>query len=232
MYLSTPEEGGETVFPRASTKVAGPGWSECAREGLAVKPAAGDALLFYGLNPDGSLDHNSLHGSCPTVKGSKWSATKWIHTGRFGGDAMGALARWNACADLDPACPAWAARGECGANPGFMMASCRRSCVKECLDGGGGVGGGGGGGGAGLEMPSQPHEVGTPAVAAAAATAASGGPEHEGELVDLNGDLGLKPGEAARRLMNRIRDGEALADAKRRQAANAAAQAAGGGVVL
>ena len=49
MYLSTPEEGGETVFPNVEPeqRVSGPGWSECAREGLAVKPRRGDALLFY-----------------------------------------------------------------------------------------------------------------------------------------------------------------------------------------
>lgn len=31
------------------------------------------------LHPDGTLDPASLHGSCPTLKGNKWSATKWIH---------------------------------------------------------------------------------------------------------------------------------------------------------
>ena len=49
MYLSTPEEGGETVFPNAASKdkVAGGEWSECANKGLAVKTFKGDALLFY-----------------------------------------------------------------------------------------------------------------------------------------------------------------------------------------
>ena len=49
MYLSTPEEGGETVFPNAASKdkVAGGEWSECAKQGLAVKTFKGDALLFY-----------------------------------------------------------------------------------------------------------------------------------------------------------------------------------------
>ena len=44
---TTPEEGGETVFPLAENKVSGPGWSECARGGAAVKTTKGDALLFY-----------------------------------------------------------------------------------------------------------------------------------------------------------------------------------------
>ena len=49
MRRTTPEEGGETVFPVAppETRVSGPQWSACAQQGLAVKPKRGDALLFY-----------------------------------------------------------------------------------------------------------------------------------------------------------------------------------------
>mmetsp|Transcript_4979 Transcript_4979/g.8673 ORF Transcript_4979/g.8673 Transcript_4979/m.8673 type:complete len:264 (-) Transcript_4979:519-1310(-) len=83
MYLTTPEEGGETVFPNADRKVTGPEWSDCAKKGLAVKTVRGDALMFYSLKPDGSTDQASLHGSCPVTKGEKWSATKWIHVGPF-----------------------------------------------------------------------------------------------------------------------------------------------------
>ncbi len=50
-YLTTPEEGGETVFPDAEHKVTGSQWSECARKGLAVKPFKGDAIMFYGCVP-------------------------------------------------------------------------------------------------------------------------------------------------------------------------------------
>lgn len=68
------------MFPNAEEgKVSGPEWSDCAKRGLAVKAVKGDALLFYSLKPDGSTDPTSLHGSCPTTKGDKWSATKWIH---------------------------------------------------------------------------------------------------------------------------------------------------------
>jgi prolyl 4-hydroxylase len=73
---TTVEEGGETVLPHADQKVSGEGWSECAKRGLAVKAVRGDALMFYSLKPDGSNDPASLHGSCPTLKGDKWSATK------------------------------------------------------------------------------------------------------------------------------------------------------------
>lgn len=65
MYLTTPEEGGETVFPYGEKKVEGEGWSECALRGLAVKATKGNALLFYGLKPDGTPDPTSTHGSCP-----------------------------------------------------------------------------------------------------------------------------------------------------------------------
>jgi prolyl 4-hydroxylase len=33
-------------------------------------------LLLLSLTPDGKKDPMSLHGSCPTLKGDKWSATK------------------------------------------------------------------------------------------------------------------------------------------------------------
>lgn len=84
MYLTTVEEGGETVLPNAEHKSTGEGFSECAKRGLAVKAVKGDALMFYSLKPDGSQDTASLHGSCPTLKGDKWSATKWIHVGPIG----------------------------------------------------------------------------------------------------------------------------------------------------
>jgi len=35
---------------------------------------------------------------------------------------------WAHCVDTDDNCPLWASNGECTANPGFMMASCRASC--------------------------------------------------------------------------------------------------------
>lgn len=53
------------------------GYSECATQGLAVKPRKGDAVLFFSLRTEGTLDKGSLHGSCPTLKGFKFAATKW-----------------------------------------------------------------------------------------------------------------------------------------------------------
>jgi prolyl 4-hydroxylase len=34
------------------------------------------AVLFFSLRTEGTLDKGSLHGSCPTLKGLKYAATK------------------------------------------------------------------------------------------------------------------------------------------------------------
>lgn len=92
MYLSDVESGGETVFDAAEDLPTRPpadlaGLSDCAKKSnstsLAVRPRAGDALLFWSLKPDGSLDHASLHGGCPVLKGKKWSATKWMRVQEY-----------------------------------------------------------------------------------------------------------------------------------------------------
>ncbi|PWA36747.1 Oxoglutarate/iron-dependent dioxygenase [Artemisia annua] len=58
MYLSDVEEGGETVFPSAKGNVN----RKYGKNGLSIKPKKGDALLFYSMKPDASLDPLSLHG--------------------------------------------------------------------------------------------------------------------------------------------------------------------------
>uniref|UniRef100_A0A0D9Z0H2 procollagen-proline 4-dioxygenase n=1 Tax=Oryza glumipatula TaxID=40148 RepID=A0A0D9Z0H2_9ORYZ len=84
LLISDVEEGGETIFPDANVNSSSLPWynelSECARKGLAVKPKMGDALLFWSMKPDATLDPLSLHGGCPVIKGNKWSSTKWMHT--------------------------------------------------------------------------------------------------------------------------------------------------------
>lgn len=83
MYLSDVEEGGETIFPDANVNSSSLPWynelSECARRGLAIKPKMGDALLFWSMKPDATIDPLSLHGGCPVIRGNKWSSTKWMH---------------------------------------------------------------------------------------------------------------------------------------------------------
>ncbi|GLI65700.1 hypothetical protein VaNZ11_009211 [Volvox africanus] len=135
MYLATPEEGGETVFPKIPTP---PGqtranFSECAMRGMAVKPVKGDAVLFWSIRPDGRFEPGSLHGSCPVIRGVKWSATKWIHVGRY---AMGAEAAVEVtrviyapppppalpgCTNSHRLCEHWAESGECESNPTYMV---------------------------------------------------------------------------------------------------------------
>ncbi|CAA7395330.1 unnamed protein product [Spirodela intermedia] len=135
MYLSDVQKGGETVFPNAEGKhhhEEDDSWSECARNGYAVKPKKGDALLFFSLRHDATADAASLHGSCPVIEGEKWSATKWIHVRPFE-----LPRRRGGCVDEDLKCPQWAAAGECQKNPLYMVGSesslgfCRRSC-KVC----------------------------------------------------------------------------------------------------
>ena len=53
----------------------------CSVQGLAVKAIRGDAVLFYSLLPNGTVDPLSEHGSCATLKGQKYSATKWVRGG-------------------------------------------------------------------------------------------------------------------------------------------------------
>eukprot|EP00249_Psilotum_nudum_P009659 c22073_g1_i1 orf=164-1066(+) len=87
MYLSNVEAGGETIFPSAKVNSSSLPWwddlSECAKEGLSVRPKQGDALLFWSSKPDGMLDPSSLHGGCPVISGDKWSATKWMRVHEF-----------------------------------------------------------------------------------------------------------------------------------------------------
>eukprot|EP01094_Clydonella_sp_ATCC50884_P026442 TRINITY_DN7251_c0_g1_i1.p1 TRINITY_DN7251_c0_g1~~TRINITY_DN7251_c0_g1_i1.p1 ORF type:complete len:291 (-),score=75.66 TRINITY_DN7251_c0_g1_i1:2-811(-) len=67
-YLSTPEEGGETVFPLA---------------GITVRPDKGDAVLFHSHLPNGELDPMSLHGGNPVIRGIKYCMTKWIRVQEY-----------------------------------------------------------------------------------------------------------------------------------------------------
>lgn len=78
LYLSSVEEGGETMFPfeHGLNMDTSYDYKKCI--GLKVKPRRGDGLLFYSVFPNGTIDRTSLHGSCPVIKGEKWVATKWI----------------------------------------------------------------------------------------------------------------------------------------------------------
>ncbi|XP_058767322.1 probable prolyl 4-hydroxylase 10 isoform X1 [Vicia villosa] len=87
MYLSVVEEGGETVFPNAKGDFSSVPWwnelSDCGKKGLSIKPKMGDAILFWGMKPDSTLDPSSLHGACPVIKGDKWSCAKWMRMAKY-----------------------------------------------------------------------------------------------------------------------------------------------------
>ncbi|PWA56204.1 Oxoglutarate/iron-dependent dioxygenase [Artemisia annua] len=162
MYLSNVEKGGETIFPESEVcsvdlllyaisyvsnhvdwflddlqmKESQPKTdedSECASQGYAVKPKKGDALLFFSLHPNATVDPLSLHGSCPVIEGEKWLATKWIHVRSFERKRVSA-SKNEGCRDEHITCPEWAAHGECVKNGPYMVGSanspgkCRKSC--------------------------------------------------------------------------------------------------------
>lgn len=81
VYLTTVDLGGETIFPFEGTdgmaRQHGIDYTSCDM-GFKYKPRKGDALLFYSMHPNNTLDRHSLHGGCPVIKGTKFVATKWI----------------------------------------------------------------------------------------------------------------------------------------------------------
>jgi len=153
-YMSTVRAGGETYFPRALNENGeeyNP-WNgdhnDCYR-GLAVKAFKGNAVLFYGMLPDGRLDERSLHGGCPpraedgVPADTKFGANQWIWNAprRYAGASFPRIPQTNdpdagppGCRDESEHCRAWASAGECANNPGYMDTACKRAC-RKCLAG-------------------------------------------------------------------------------------------------
>lgn len=123
VYLNSPLEGGETVFPNIEPSVQDAALSPCAREGLSYKPQQGAAILFWGITPAGDVDMGATHGACPVISGEKWSMAVWIHQSPF-----------KPCGDADASCEAWAKTGACVSHKSFMVSTpqkpgvCRQSC--------------------------------------------------------------------------------------------------------
>jgi prolyl 4-hydroxylase len=137
LYLSDVEEGGETAFPDSewidqdmAVSKTGP-WSECAEGKVAVKPKKGDGLLFWSVSSENKIDPKSMHAGCPVIKGTKWTATKWIHARPFRWIAPPPPQAPPGCDNKHDTCKAWANAGECRKNPKFMLEDCRWGC-KAC----------------------------------------------------------------------------------------------------
>jgi prolyl 4-hydroxylase len=78
-YLSDVEEGGHTIFPMSFGLPSPIDHDSCdIDKALKIAPKRGQAIIFYNLYADGSLDERSLHGACHVIKGEKWAANKWI----------------------------------------------------------------------------------------------------------------------------------------------------------
>lgn len=85
-YLTDVEDGGHTVFKKegqGNETRAVHDMHTCDDGSFKVKPRKGDAVLFYNLYPDGTLDQQAMHGGCPVISGEKWAMTKWIRDKPF-----------------------------------------------------------------------------------------------------------------------------------------------------
>eukprot|EP00268_Persea_americana_P052250 TRINITY_DN5842_c0_g1_i5.p1 TRINITY_DN5842_c0_g1~~TRINITY_DN5842_c0_g1_i5.p1 ORF type:complete len:322 (-),score=53.35 TRINITY_DN5842_c0_g1_i5:422-1387(-) len=142
MFLSNVTQGGEIILPHLQIKGSqskDTTWSDCAKSEYGIKAIKGNALLLFNLHLNATTDNCSLHGSCPVVKGEKWSATKWIRAKAFDVrkysiSVSSSSSDGEECTDEDDNCPQWAATGECQKNPVFMLGTpdyygtCRKSC--------------------------------------------------------------------------------------------------------
>lgn len=72
-----------------------------------------------------------MHAGCPVLRGTKYSATKWIHVEPFG---HAGAEQPVTCEDTRPECASWATRGECERNPAFMVGTARTAgaCRLAC----------------------------------------------------------------------------------------------------
>ncbi len=46
-------------------------WRNCDDGSFKYMPRMGDAVLFWGVKPNGDIDPHSLHGGCPVKRGEK-----------------------------------------------------------------------------------------------------------------------------------------------------------------
>lgn len=65
VYLNDVDEGGETDFEKIGKK---------------IQPQQGMAVIWNNLNPDGSINPNTMHRAHPVVSGHKSIITKWFRS--------------------------------------------------------------------------------------------------------------------------------------------------------
>ena len=124
--------GGETIFPLFEPGKHQAAWknvNNCSRNVLAVRPQAGDAVLFYSLLPDGTEDPGSTHGSCDVISGIKYSGPVWSRQRPFHPESLKPSGP-PPCENKVAACNDWEVAGECTANPEYMLENCRKACTK------------------------------------------------------------------------------------------------------
>eukprot|EP00873_Tetraselmis_striata_P024813 jgi/Tetstr1/445077/TSEL_032882.t1 len=148
MYLTDVEEGGETTFPNIPLPPGqvNEGFSDCARTVLAVKPKKGAAIMFWSVKPTGELNVQSLHEACPVIKGTKWSAAKWIRMAPYAmGDEKPVKYKRvvherqpdfevEGCIDKHKHCGIWSEMGKCKTDKPFMVGTSRKpgNCLRSC----------------------------------------------------------------------------------------------------
>lgn len=133
LYLSNVTQGGEILFPESENKV----WSDCTKSSNALRPAKGNAIVFFNVHLNGAPDKRSRHARCPILVGDMWCATKLFHLQATRPEKTELQSEDTDCTDEEENCPRWAAVGECQRNPVFMIGSddyhgtCRKSC-RSC----------------------------------------------------------------------------------------------------
>jgi len=75
IYLSTPEEGGETNFALANGGKSLPEGGQ----GFNFKARRGDLAIWWSCTKAGKQDHKSEHSAKPVKKGIKWNATRFLY---------------------------------------------------------------------------------------------------------------------------------------------------------
>lgn len=108
-------------------------WSDCTKNGNALRPRKGNALVFFKAHLNATPDKSSSHSRCPVLEGEMWCAIKLFRLQAIRTERTQKFDDTD-CTDEDENCARWAAVGECQRNPVFMIGSpdyygtCRKSC--------------------------------------------------------------------------------------------------------